>query len=39
VCFYFVPVYDDLPDKLVIQFFHDTFLFILNLILSLEIIS
>ncbi len=39
VCFYFVPVDDDLPDKLVIQFFHDTFLFILNLILSLEIIS
>ena len=39
VFFYFVPVYDDLPDKLVIQFFHDTFLFVLNLILSLEIIS
>ena len=39
VFFYFVPVYDDLSDKLVIQIFHDTFLFILNLILSLEIIS
>ena len=39
VCFYFVPVDDDLSDKLVIQIFHDTFLFVLNLILSFEIIS
>lgn len=38
VFFYFVPVDDDLPDKLVIQIFHDTFLFVLNLILSFEII-
>ena len=39
VGFYFVPVYDDLSDELVIQIFHDTFLFVLNLILSLEIIT
>ena len=38
VFFYFVPVDDDLSDELVIQIFHDTFLFVLNLILSFEII-
>lgn len=39
VFFYFVPVYDDLSDKLVIQIFHDTFLFVLYFMPLLRIQS
>lgn len=39
VFFYFVPVYDDLSDELVIQIFHDTFLFVLYFMPLLRIQS